>query len=79
MKILLANPNTTPGVTARMAGVARAANEAPESYARRAALALPGMAAEIERIGDLYVRLRYAGDQAALGELKRNIRALSQR
>ena len=61
------------------AGVARAANEAPESYARRAALALPGMAAEIERIGDLYVRLRYAGDQAALGELKRNIRALSQR
>ncbi len=57
-------------------GVVRADNEGPENYAARAALALPGAAAQIRRIGDLYVQLRYAEDRGLLGELRRCVRGL---
>ena len=44
---------------ARVAGIVRHENEGPLDYARRAAGALPGQAAEIRRITDLYVASRY--------------------
>jgi len=58
------------------AGVARTPGEGPLDYARRAALALPGMRTDIEHITGLYVDLRY-GDatgkarQELAGHLKR--------
>ena len=50
---------------ARSVGVVRRENEGPLDFARRAGDALPGQAAEIRRITDLYVSSRYG---AANGE-----------
>lgn len=45
---------------AKAVGVSRQENEGPLDYARRAGAVLPGQAAEIRRITDLYVATRYA-------------------
>jgi transglutaminase-like putative cysteine protease len=59
-------------------GLARAAWEGPQDYARRVAAAQPAIAAEIHRIAALYAGLRYGSlPPDALDELRRRVAALS--
>lgn len=55
------------------AGVSRTNNEPPATFTTRAAAALPQSAQDIQRIGDLYVQLRYAGDDSVITDLKRRV------
>lgn len=59
-------------------GIARAPHEGPQDFVERAARRIPGSAAAIRRIGELYIGLRYGRTRAApdLGELRRLIRDL---
>lgn len=50
---------------AKTAGVVRQENEGPLDYATRAGRALPGQAADIRRVTDLYVASRYAAPEGA--------------
>ena len=54
---------------AKAVGITRQENEGPLDYARRAGEALPGQAAEIRRITDLYVATRYAAPTDENGAL----------
>jgi hypothetical protein len=61
------------------AGVPRLAHEPPATFTARAATALPAAAPAISRIGGLYVRHRYAGDDSVSQELRQSIRAFRVR
>jgi transglutaminase-like putative cysteine protease len=62
----------------RARGVERAPHEGPRDFSERAARALPAASAAIERIGALYIALRYGAGTtaAAVAELRRRVRAL---
>lgn len=58
-------------------GLARAACEGPEDYARRASRARPDLAAEIDSISRLYITLRYRGHSQDRwrAQLRREVKA----
>jgi len=57
-------------------GLARAANEGPRAFARRAAQARPDLARAIDTINELYVGIRYANaGEDELIRLRRAVRA----
>jgi len=58
-------------------GLARAADEGPADYARRARRARPDLAGQIDAISDLYIALRYGKEplQEELAALRRSVRA----
>jgi hypothetical protein len=58
------------------AGVTRRMNEGPLDFAHRAGGFLPDHAAALQRVGEIYARLRYSGTPPALPEFIRAIRAV---
>jgi len=60
------------------AGVVRRASEGPRHYLARAARALPGQRHALERLSELYLRLRYASDEPPPESLDRFRRAVKE-
>ncbi|HUW98209.1 MAG TPA: DUF3488 and transglutaminase-like domain-containing protein [Acidiferrobacter sp.] len=60
-------------------GLTRRLSEGPVDYATRAARARPDIQAEVERITRAYVATRYAQDDGALADLRRQVRRFRPR
>ncbi|MGH8630185.1 MAG: transglutaminase TgpA family protein, partial [Burkholderiales bacterium] len=54
-------------------GLVRRSSEGPEDFARRAALRLPGSAAAMRSVTELYVSVRYAGRREQLAALRQAV------
>jgi hypothetical protein len=55
-------------------GITRSPHEGPADFALRAAHMRPDLAAQIDRITQLYVQLRYGRPPVAAGELRQAVR-----